>query len=478
MITAPAAEDVELLKRQVGYLEQLLEVEEQTVVEQSARLESTLRELEQEREALRKSEERTRSIIESALDAVITFDVHGAIIDWNPAAERILGWSRQEAHGQTLANLIVPPAYRERHLRGLQACRETGQGSMLNKRVELSALHRDGRELPIELSICSVGSGQETVFSGFLRDITERRQAEQAVRAREHAEVASRLKSEFLAVMSHEVRTPMNGVMGMVELLLSTDLTGEQQEYAQTIQASAGTLLTILNGILDLSKIEAGKLELESIPFDLRLVVEETAHLLAPQAARKGLDLIIDYAPGTPSLFVGDPGRMRQVLTNLTGNAIKFTAAGHVLIKVECEQHSETAARLRLSVEDTGIGIAEDQFENIFEKFTQADASTTRTFGGTGLGLAISKRLAELMGGAVGVTSRLGQGSTFWFTAALIFSGTNRRDAASLQSSRTDCRDAAPARKRDAPRQSLGSGRQRRQSKSCHRHAEEARLRC
>ncbi len=414
-----APDDVELLKSHLGYLEQLLEVEEQTVVEQSAHLERTLAELRQEREALRKSEERTRSIIDSALDAVITVDVNGVIIDWNPAAEKILGWSRREAQGRTLAGLIVPPEYRERHLRGFEACRETGTGPVLNQRVELSALHRDGHEFPIELCICCAGSGKDMVFSGFLRDITERREAERSARAREKAEIASRLKSEFLAAMSHEVRTPMNGVMGMVELLLTTDLTPEQQEYAQTIQGSSDALLTILNGILDLAKIEAGKLEIESIPFDLRRLVEETGQLLAPKAAQKGLDLIVDFPPELPSLFVGDPGRVRQVLSNLIGNAIKFTAAGHVLVKVACDDLSGSTTRMRLSVEDTGIGIAEEQFEIIFKEFTQADSTTTRRFGGTGLGLAISKRLAELMGGAVGVASRLGQGSTFWFTASL-----------------------------------------------------------
>jgi PAS domain S-box-containing protein len=415
----PGGADVELLKSQVASLTQLLDVQEQAVIQQSGRLENALRDLQQEREALRESERHLRAILDTALDAIINIDSEGAIIDWNPQAEKILGWSRDEAVGQPLHTLAIPSSHRELHRQGFEA-RKLGCEPLLNKRVERTAVHRDGHEFPVELSMSKVGSGEHAIVSIFLRDITERKQAEeQLARAHDEAVQASRLKSEFLATMSHEVRTPMNGVIGMADLLLETDLSVEQTEYAQTIQGSAEALLTILNDILDFSKIEAGRMVLEAIPFDLLRVVEETGNLLAPRAAEKGLELVIRYAPDAPWRLMGDPGRIRQVLTNLAGNAIKFTETGHVLINVECEQQTAATAGMRISVEDTGIGIAGDKLENVFEKFTQADASTTRKYGGTGLGLAISKRLAELMGGSVGVASRLGEGSTFWLSVSL-----------------------------------------------------------
>jgi signal transduction histidine kinase/DNA-binding response OmpR family regulator/HPt (histidine-containing phosphotransfer) domain-containing protein len=230
------------------------------------------------------------------------------------------------------------------------------------------------------------------------------------------AEVASRAKGDFLASMSHEIRTPMNGVIGMLGLLQDGELSDRQREFAQIARSSADSLLNIINDILDFSKIEAGKLTLEPIPFDLQTAVEEVGEILAAKVADKGLDLIVRFEPEAPRHVIGDPGRVRQVLTNLVGNAVKFTSKGHVLISVQCEHRTDSQAQLRFSVEDTGIGIAPDKLDRIFEKFTQADASTTRRFGGTGLGLAISKQLIELMGGHIAVASQPGQGSTFSFT--------------------------------------------------------------
>ncbi|HMD76678.1 MAG TPA: ATP-binding protein, partial [Terracidiphilus sp.] len=244
-------------------------------------------------------------------------------------------------------------------------------------------------------------------------EVAERRRAE------ESAETANRSKGEFLANMSHEIRTPVNGVIGMTGLLLDTSLTPEQREYTEMVRASGEALLTVINDILDFSKIEAGKLAIELSPFDLRLAIEEVDEMLAPKAEERKLDLVLQYSADVPRHFIGDAGRIRQVVTNLVGNAVKFSAEGCVLITVECQGQDAQQARLRISVEDNGPGIPEEKLDLLFRKFSQVDTSTTRRYGGTGLGLAISKQLVELMGGSIGVESRPGEGSTFWFTLPL-----------------------------------------------------------
>ncbi|MCP4711173.1 MAG: response regulator, partial [Planctomycetes bacterium] len=296
----------------------------------------------------------------------------------------------------------------------------------------------NGTELPCEVLLTPIELKGKKFIQGVLRDISERKQVEAELRkhrihleelvnirtaelskALEAAEAASVAKSDFLANMSHEIRTPMNGIIGMAEFLSETKLDVDQKDYIDTIQNSADALLVIINDILDYSKIEAGKMQIETISFDLRVAVEDLADLLSVQTQEKGVELIYRFDPEIPARVKGDPGRIRQILTNFANNAIKFTHDGYILIDVSCQNKDENHVDLKFSVEDTGIGIEQEKLRTIFDKFTQADTSTTRKYGGTGLGLAISKQLVELMGGRIGVESQEGKGSTFWITMSL-----------------------------------------------------------
>ncbi len=515
-------------------------------------------------QALRDSEERFRAISVSAQDAIIMMDNEGLISFWNPAAEAILGYARHEVLGRDLHELLTPPAFQEAYRRAFPRWRQSGEGAAIGKTLELQALRKDGREIDVEFSLSSASLGGQWHAIGILRDNTERKRAEEALRTEERekaailnglkdviveyvdadmrviwanatfreqvrtpvedithehcfrllqgresvcpdcpaaksfetgqaeeaevvtpdgrtliarsnpvrdaegvivgvvhvamditartqaeenlrrakesveatnrqletaieqanrlaleAEVANMAKSEFLANMSHEIRTPMNGVIGMTGLLVDTDLTPEQRDYVETLRSSGEALLSLINDILDFSKIEAGKLGLEAIDFDLRATIEDTMDLLAVKAHEKSIEFACYIEPETPSCLRGDPGRLRQVLINLAGNAIKFTSEGEVVIHVSCEDETDVMARIRFEVRDTGIGIPKERMGKLFQMFSQIDGSTTRKYGGTGLGLAISKKLAEMMGGAIGVESECGKGSTFWFTAAL-----------------------------------------------------------
>ena len=367
---------------------------------------------------LESSREKLHAITDSTHDAILMMDPHGAISYWNPAAEHILGYDAHEALGKNLHNLLAPERYLAEHREALPEFLLTGQGNAVGKTLDLFARRKDGVEIPVEISISSVMLNGAWHAVGVFRDISLRKRFEtELMEARDRAEAASEAKSEFLANMSHEIRTPMNGVIGMTGLLLDTELSPLQARYAQIVRSSGESLLSIINDILDFSKIEAHKLEIENIVFDIRATLEETVDLLALKAAEKELELLCLTDPILNYSLMGDPGRVRQVLINLANNAIKFTSAGEVFIRAELVREDEKEIFVRFSVKDSGIGIPVERQSLIFAPFTQADSSTQRKYGGTGLGLAISRQLAELMGGAIGVESEEGKGSTFWFTA-------------------------------------------------------------
>ena len=466
-------------------------------------------------QALRESEERTRLIVENALDAVITMDTQGLITGWNLQAETILGWTAEEAIGQPLASLIVPEQYREAHNSGLEHFRRTGEGVVLNKRLEISALHRDGHEFPVELAISPIQSQAGVRFSAFLRNITDRKQAEDTVKsiakfpdenpspvlrvsqdglllyanpasarllktwnarvgeevplnikrfiqttlgmktsqeieatcrdviyslvvapipegayvnmygrnvtarrkaeremleAKETAELANRAKSDFLATMSHELRTPLTGILGYAQLLKNeSGISDKHRNGLAVIENSADHLLSLINEILDLSRIEAGSLELHLEPLHLSRQLETLSNIMRARAEDKHLSFTFERLSELPSLVQGDERRLRQVLINLLDNAIKYTKEGGLALKVGYHED-----RIRFLVEDTGMGIKQENLEAIFESFQRVH---DRKLGveGAGLGLTISQKLVSLMGGKLQVKSTVGEGSHFWF---------------------------------------------------------------
>ena len=495
--------------------------------------------------------ERTSVTFDTVLDAVVIINSEGVIEGWNRQAENIFGWSRQEALGQKMAEKIIPPRYRYDHTRALKRFLETGQGLMLNRRAELSALHRDGHEFPIELAIAATNSHEAWTFSAFVRDISDRKRTEEAlmrseeqvrlllnstaegiygidvdgrctfcnpaalrllgyqspndllgrdmhdmihhsysdgspypletchiyrafrqgegahiadelfwradgtsfaveyfsypvrrgnevvgavvtfldvtdrkraqeqlVKAKETAEEANRAKSEFLGNMSHEMRTPLNSVIGMTQLVLDGELTPENRECLNVVLSAGNSLLHVITNILEFAAMETAKVQLQRVPFDVRNCVAQTIQAFTPQDTNKHIAVTYEVSADVPRTVVGDPDRLQEVLTNLVSNGTKFSERGEVRVRVGSEPIATTSAVvLHFAVSDTGVGIPADRQEIIFQPFTQADNSLKRRFGGIGLGLAIVQRLVDMMNGRVWLESEVGKGTTFYFTA-------------------------------------------------------------
>jgi PAS domain S-box-containing protein len=357
--------------------------------------------------------DRLQGIIASMGDGLCVLDVEGRIELINDEGARLMHCDPDEVRGRGLFSLgWIPREQRATSVRVFQALIESGEP---HRSEQTTFLRADGTSVTVSLSMRPIRR-DNTIAAVVLvfRDMTEvRRTNEELVRAKTAAETAVRAKSEFLANMSHEIRTPLNGIIGMTGLLLDTPLEPKQHTYAATVRLCGESLLTLINDILDYSKIEAGRLDLESLEFDLATVIEDALVFVAEGAERKGVELFCDIDPQLPTALVGDPGRLRQVLLNLVSNAVKFTEKGEVGVTARVVGDFGERCEVRLDVSDTGIGIAADVRERIFESFSQAEASTTRRFGGTGLGLAIARRLTELMGGTIGLQSEVGRGSVF-----------------------------------------------------------------
>jgi PAS domain S-box-containing protein len=366
---------------------------------------------------LAESEARARMVLDSAHDAFIGMDSDGRIVSWNAQAASTFGWTRDEVIGRRLSDTIIPQGFRAAHDHGLKRFHETGEAPVVNRRLELAGLHRDGHEFPIEITVTNpVRAGRGFFFGAFLRDISERQRHEDELKAaKDSAEAATRAKSEFLANMSHELRTPLNGVIGYAQLLQrDRTLTTSQRDALDAISACGAHLLDLINDVLDLSKIEAGRMDVEAVPSDVNQVAIDLKYVIGERAQRKGLRFTTHIGPEVPARVVLDGRHVRQVLLNLLGNAVKFTPQGEVRLEISARE----PGRLQFDVVDTGVGIEAEHLSVVFQAFRQTRSGSEA--GGTGLGLTISHRLVRGMGGELKVESVPGKGSRFHFALPLV----------------------------------------------------------
>jgi PAS domain S-box-containing protein len=364
--------------------------------------------------AVRQSEARLRAIVETAVDGIITADDRGVVESYNPAAARIFGYAPDEVVGRGL-NTLMPSPFREAFAGHLQTYLATGVRKIIGIGRVVTGRRKDGSEFPMDLAVSEMLVGERRIFTGIVRDITARRDAEdELAKVKAAAEAANAAKTEFLANMSHEIRTPMAAILGYADLMLDPSRgRAAQQKDIQSIRRNGQHLLSVINDVLDLSKIEAGGMTVERIPADLARLAAEAVSMMRPTAIEHGLTLDLRFATPVPKTALTDPLRLRQMLVNLLGNAIKFTPKGSVTLTVSCDGPSATDAVARFEVADTGVGMTEAEQARLFRPFVQADASTTRRFGGTGLGLTISRQFARMLGGDITAVSEPGAGSTF-----------------------------------------------------------------
>lgn len=387
------------------------------VFENFERVNDNLESIIQERSRkLTKSELMNRLIVENAAEGIITIDKTGIILTFNPAAEKMFGYIADDVVEKNVGMLMASP-HNTAHDHYIKSYLEGREPTILNVGREEYGLKKNGELFPFFISISEVMDERSHQFIGIIHDITEQKRVEkELIEARQEAERSNRAKTAFLANMSHEIRTPMNAIIGMTELVLDSRLTSEQRNHLNAVASSARSLLTLLNEILDLSKLESGKITLECIPFNLAALLNEVKALTSHEAQSKGLMLEFEIDESVPYNLKGDPERLRQIILNLVGNAVKFTEKGSIKVAVDSGRNEDEWV---FSIKDTGIGIPEDRLEKIFDRFSQADDSTTRKFGGTGLGTTISLELVELMGGRIWVESAVGKGSLFQFTIVM-----------------------------------------------------------